>query len=113
MDQNQPMQPSPQPQVVEPTIPVSTPKKMTGRTKLALWLLIGPTSLFVITMLLYVVTNFILASPATAPTNGQLFADPSPVQAITNISLFIMTIIVFLTWLPGIITGIILLATKK
>lgn len=84
------------PPTTQPT-PASTNAR---RTKVALWLLIGPSALFVGTIILYVVTNLI-------------FPDASAIKVIVNIILYLAGVVTILTWLPGIIIGIILLATRK
>ncbi len=102
-----------QPQQPTPTPASSSPgkKKLSGRTKLALWLMIGPTALLIVTFFGYALVNVL--TPVTAPTDGSLFAEPSPAQSAGNIFLFLIGAISTLTFLPGLITGIILLATKK
>lgn len=81
------------------------------RTVLALWLMIGPTALIIVSIILYAVANFITSQ--VAPESGELFAEPTVGSAIVNIILFIIGAISVITWLPGLITGIVLLATKK
>ena len=80
--------------------------------------LLGPTALIIIAILLYAIVNFIAASTATPvttdiTTDTGLFNDPSPVQMITNIILYVVGVVGTLAWLPGLIAGIILLATRK
>ncbi len=116
-----------------------TNKKMTGRTKLALWLMIGPTALLVVTLIAFAATNFISATSQpsrmdtsyctdldnntslqngiSAPSNvtcnpSGLFDETSPVNTIVNVILFVAGAAVSITWLPGLIVGIILLNTK-
>jgi hypothetical protein len=104
---------------VQNPAPVSTPApaprtKMSGRTKLALWLLIGPTALFIATFVIYALVNLLttVVIPPTAPEPGSLFG-PTPVGlVIMNVILFIVGVITVITWLPGLIIGIVLLATK-
>jgi hypothetical protein len=81
------------------------------RTVLALWLMIGPTALIVVTILLYAIMNFMFAQ--ATPAGDDLFAEQTAGQTIANIILFIVGAISVMTWLPGLIIGIILLATKK
>jgi hypothetical protein len=83
--------------------------KMTGRTKLALLLLIGPSALWVIVFILFAVTNFVFTS--TLSDIG-VDAGTSVINTIVNVILYLVGVVAFITWLPGIITGIILLATK-
>ena len=79
------------------------PKK--SHKTLALFLLLGPTALIVVSFILYAVVNF-------AFSNTVLPGAESPVQTILNVFLFLAGTVSVLTWLPGIIIGIILLAKK-
>ena len=91
--------------------------------KLLIWglvCLVGPTALFVISIVLYAIVHVILSAnaPVSAPssvdTPAPLFTDaPSPITTITNIVLFLIGTIGTIAWLPGIIVGIILLAKRK
>ncbi len=84
-----------------PSLSPSTSSNNPGRRKkIALWLLIGPSALFVGTLILYPVTNV-------------LFPASSVIKATINIILYLAGVVTILTWLPGIIIGTILLATKK
>jgi len=75
------------------------------RTKGALWLLIGPTALLTLALLSFVLTNWAFAS---------LAGDAGGVGAsLMNVLIFLFGLIGFITWLPGLIIGIVLLATKK
>lgn len=75
-------------------------------------LLIGPSLLLIITIVLYALINFIAPGSATGADSG-MFAQPSIAERIVNVVLFIIGTVVVLTWLPGIIAGIILLATRN
>lgn len=116
-----------QPQPVEPY----KKKKVPKRTKLALWFILGPTLLLFATLLGYAVVNFAIggisqSTPATCIDSGDfsqsvttdeacqsdLFANPSPVKTALNIVFFLTGAIGVLTWLPGLIAGIVLLATR-
>lgn len=72
--------------------------------------LLGPTALIVISLLLYATLNFIFGATAT---NGDLFGEQSPAKTIFNVVLFLIGAVSVITWLPGLIAGIILLATRK
>lgn len=80
----------------------------------------------------YVIVNFTFggapqSTPATCIDSGDfsqsvttneacqndLFANPSPVKTAFNIVFFLTGAIGVLTWLPGLIAGIVLLATRK
>lgn len=110
MDQQQPEVPAYQSPIEQtpPVAPVNNKRKI-----LALWLLIGPTALIVGSIILYAIANFILASTTPAPAEGEMFGSQSPIQSIVNIILFAIGGISVMTWLPGIIIGIILLTTQK
>ncbi len=81
----------------------------------ALVCLIGPTALIVVSVLFYAIFNFIFASTTPTPTGEEelLGAAQSPIQTISNIALFLVGALAVITWLPGIVIGIILLANRK
>ena len=112
------MQPEIQPPAPQPT-PVDAAKiKKTNKVKTtwAIICLVGPTALIVLSVVLYAVFNFIAGSQETASiASNTLFSEagPSPLRTIGNILLFLVGIISILTWLPGIVVGIVLLATRK
>ena len=87
--------------------------KMATRTKVALWLMIGPTALFIVSLIIYAILNAIPAQTPSPETTTNLFAEASPLQTAGSIILFISGAVTILTWLPGMIIGIVLLATKK
>jgi hypothetical protein len=88
--------------------------KMAGRTKAALWLMIGPTALIITVFILYAILNWLSgAAPTTPVDDGSLFATPSAGVVIANVILFIAGAVTVITWLPGMIIGIVLLTTKK
>lgn len=106
------MEPTQAPQPPAQQQPAHHPaKKHATHTILALWLLIGPTVLWILTFTISAVSNY--AFGAAEPSNDSLFANPTPAQVAVNILTFLMGIVAFLTWLPGLIIGIILLATRK
>lgn len=115
---------SPQPLQPEPAIvaPTTGPKKMSRRTKVALWLMIGPTALLIVTFVLYATLNYIFGvtpevTTTTTTESGDLFVETSNPAGnganIANILMFLVGAIATLTWLPGLIIGSVLLATKK
>lgn len=78
--------------------------------------LIAPTALIIVSVLVYAILNFIAGSQETTPiASDSLFADtrPSPLHTISNVLLFLVGAVSVMTWLPGIIVGIILLATRQ
>lgn len=84
--------------------------------KLKIWgivLLVGPTALFVLTIVLYALVSLI--SPAATPTQNPdaLFAEQPVGKSIANTILFLIGTVSVLTWLPGIIIGVILLGKSK
>lgn len=114
--------------------PVQTSrKKIPGRTKVALLLLIGPTMLLAFAILLFAITNFIAGNaaesvPASCDTSQLSIADGTgtargecdvdlfgkqPVAVSTlNALIFLLGSVGALTWLPGLIIGLVLLTTK-
>lgn len=88
--------------------PVVAKKRRTG---LAILLLIGPSALIILAIIIAAVSNFVFS--ATAPTTGDaLYPDDNPVRTIVNVIVFLMGAVTVITWLPGIIIGIILLNKK-
>lgn len=110
MDQQQPQ---------EPTGHASTPIQTTyipidrKRKKIALLLLIGPTALIISSVILYAILNFVFSSISQGSNEGEMFATQSPIQHVVNVLLFLVGSVSVLAWVPGIIGGIILLATKR
>ena len=77
--------------------------------------LVAPTALVVVSIIAYAILNFIAGSQEAAQVaSDSLFAEagPSPLHTIGNVLLFLVGAIAVMTWLPGIIIGIILLATR-
>ncbi len=73
-------------------------------------LLAGPTALFIITFLLFAINNYMFSAYALQ-SSGE-FANVGIVQTTINILAFLFGVVAFITWLPGVIIGIILLATR-
>jgi hypothetical protein len=86
---------------------------MTSRTKVALWLLISPTALLITTFILFAGVNFLFILLAPMPADGEAVSTAPIGSTIVNIILFVFGTIGVISWLPGLITGIVLLATKK
>jgi hypothetical protein len=103
MDQQPPQAPAYQPPANQTIAPA--PQGKNKRKILALWLLIGPTALIVGSIILFAIINFALSG-----TNNEGL---TTFRAILNIFMFLAGAISVLTWLPGIIAGIVLLATEK
>jgi hypothetical protein len=98
-----PLQPTP-----AQSATVEVPRKR--HKKLALTFLIAPTALLVIGIICLFIAAYI---PNSAPTESNLFGATSlPVKVLT-ICGFIGTGLGFVTWLPGIVIGIVLLAIRK
>ena len=78
--------------------------------------LVAPTALVIVSVLAYVILNLIAGSQETAHVaSDSLFSEagPSPLRTIGNVILFAVGAITVVTWLPGIIIGIILLTTRQ
>lgn len=99
MDQ-QPQPPAYHPPAGQPAPSVAANNNT--RKIVALWLLIGPTALMIVSLILYAVINF-----ATAGSSNPAFS------SVVNVILFLVGAISTLTWLPGVIIGIVLLTTQK
>lgn len=94
--------------------PSASPSKISKRTLLALWLMIGPTGLWIVTFLGYAISNLVFSSAVnTGINNGaDLFGSGGIAIVIVNIILFLTGTAAFISWLPGLIIGIVLLSTK-
>jgi hypothetical protein len=79
--------------------------KLDKRTVGALWLIIGPLALLIVTFFLYALMNWITGTPIDDTL--------STLQVILNVVLFIVGLVSILTLVPGIIIGVILIVTKK
>ena len=108
------MQPS-----VQPAPTIYTPEQVEAirrsNKKKLIWglvCLIAPTALLIITIIGYAIINFVTGSFSSS-NQESTFAQPSTAHTIGNVIIFIIGAISTLTWLPGIIGGIILLATRK
>ncbi|NCU29306.1 hypothetical protein EOM60_01705 [Candidatus Saccharibacteria bacterium] len=64
--------------------------------------LLGPSALVIFSILLYAIANFAAISTGTSLYNPAV-----------NILLYLVGIIAILTWLPGIIIGIVLLTQRQ
>lgn len=109
-----------------PTADIASIKKSNKRKLVwGLVCLIGPTALIVGALLVYALVNFISASmsPALADCGGFAdvetcvqdsgFGDDSIGERTLNVIMFLTGAFSVATWLPGIIAGIILIATRK
>ncbi len=95
---------------VSPTASVDPTRRNKQKLVWALICLIGPTALLIATVLLYAVVNLI---GGASGQHASAFGQPSLAEQIVNIVLFLIGALVVLTWLPGVIIGIILLASRK
>lgn len=90
------------------------PTRRNSRKIAAIWLLVGPTALVVLSIAAYAIANLILNNTASIDSSGtELFGQQSVAVTVTNIALFITGAIGVIAWLPGIVIGIVLLATQK
>lgn len=112
---SQPITPQTPPQPVAATLTSEQILALKKSNKLKLvWgliCLIGPTALLLITIMSYAVINFVAAQSITS--DGVLFAPPSIAHTVANVVMFLIGALATLTWLPGIVIGIILLAQRQ
>lgn len=108
--QEQPITPQPNTPLAPTTI---NEEQRKNKLKLiwGLICLIGPSALFLVAILLYAVTSFVTSS-VTPADSSDLLSNTSN-NTVINIILFLFGAISVATWLPGIIVGIVLLATRK
>jgi hypothetical protein len=105
----QPQPQAPQYQTQQATPQPVQPAKKSNRTKLALWLMIGPTALFIVTFMLFIIVSIVSALLVSGSTS---FGTTSAIQSAANILLYLAGGISIIAWLPAMITGIVLLATR-
>ena len=104
----------PYPAPSQPTDPAARARVNKLKFRWGLIALIGPTALLIITLTAYAVINFALSTNTTSTMDSStMFASTAPITTVVNIILFVVSAVVVLTWLPGIIAGIVLLATRK
>jgi formate/nitrite transporter FocA (FNT family) len=84
----------------EYTVSASKKTKMATRTKVALWLLITPTALLVIAVGFFALLNAL-------PYNEGARAGAIVLAQIS----FFVGIVAIITWLPALVTGIVMLVT--
>ncbi|AHB42403.1 hypothetical protein RAAC3_TM7C00001G0557 [Candidatus Saccharibacteria bacterium RAAC3_TM7_1] len=115
-----------------PSVSASSSSNVTRSNKRKLtWglvCLIGPTALLIAALLFYAIANFTFASMTPPPdpsgvacTNDPLAGvcapvsdyEPPVLRTIMNVILFLIGAVATIAWLPGIILGIVLLATRR
>jgi len=74
--------------------------------------LFGPSVLIVFSIVIYAIVNF-MSGTGTSTNEADVFTEPSVWERVSNIVLFLVGGLSVLTLFPGIIVGIILLATRK
>ena len=112
------MQPNTPPPIPTPPVNNTAATQRTNKLKTTWGIicLVAPTALVVVSIIAYAILNFIAGSQEAARVaSDSLLTDatPSPLHTIGNVLLFLVGAIAVMTWLPGIIIGIILLATRK
>jgi hypothetical protein len=98
----------PAPQTIQPVV-VGPPKK--SHKKLALLLLIAPTTLFIFAILLMALSNLFFSVQMSE--TGDLFGQTPVGKTILNILIFLFSAIAFISWLPGLVIGIVLLVKQS
>ena len=78
--------------------------KLNKRTIGAIWLLVGPSILLFLVFFLFAISNWFFAITGTTGSNS--------FTVIINVFLWLLGVIGLIAWLPGLILGIVLLATK-
>jgi len=112
----------------QPTSPAQTSSVNKTKVKWGIVCLVAPTVLIFFALIIYAATSFMFSSmePAPNPIGTQCTNDPlagvcapasnyeePALRTIVNIIIFLVGAVATITWLPGIIIGIILLATSK
>lgn len=75
--------------------------------------LLGPTAIIILAIFVYAMVNFISGSMSNPNSSDELFGNTSPIHSVMNVVLFLVGGLSVVVWFPGIIIGIILLATRK
>ena len=99
---------APQPQPAKPYR-----KNVSTRTKVALSLILGPTVLIAVTFSIFSLLNLVFSLTFQPTPDTANFAATPVFITILNVILFTIGSIGIVSWLPGIIIGAVLLATKK
>jgi hypothetical protein len=92
--------------------PIAPESHQKTRKRLALILIIGPTALFALAFIGAIVAKLVAGSAEPA-SSTDLFPQQSPLETIVNILFFLAGAIGILTWLPGLVIGIILLVKRS
>jgi hypothetical protein len=95
--------PAPQHVVVTPVGQTDVIRSNREKLRWGLICLIAPTALFILSLVGYALVNLLASEGAVS----------LQLRTITNILLYLVGMVVVLTWLPGLIVGIVLLATRK
>jgi hypothetical protein len=105
--QQQSTQPPNEPQYAKTV--VAEPLKKNHK-KMALTLIIGPTALFIAAIVISALSNLLFSAQIN---EGELFGQVPVGKTILNIITFLFGAVAVLTWLPGLIIGIVLLAKQS
>lgn len=92
-------------------------EKSTARTnkRKLIWgivLIVGPTALILLSIIIYAVMNFVLGAVDTGDA-ASMSAEGGAFKTAVNVILYLVGAISVLAWLPGLVIGIILIATRK
>jgi len=87
-------------------------KKLVGRTKLAILLVIGPTLLIVTSFILFALINLILNPTFWPKADTEALANTPIAITIINAFFFVLGATGVIAWLPGVIIGAYLLIRR-
>lgn len=105
-----PQAPSANPEQPPVTQQAVVPPAKKRHVKLALLLMIGPSVLLIAAIILGAVSNFAFSN--TTPAGDGLYPEDNPARTVINVIIYLAGAVTIITWLPGIIIGIILLNKK-
>lgn len=88
-------------------------KKVSGRTQLALWLILGPTVLVALVFIAFAIINLIFNPTFWMTPDTEDFAATPLIITILNVALFMLGSAGIVAWLPGIIIGAVLLSKRQ
>ena len=98
---------------MESTTIQSNENGLSPRTLASIWLLTGPTVLLVVVSLLVAILNMVFNPTMWMRADTEPYAATPLGFTVANVLLFGIGSLALIAWLPALITGIILIATRK
>ena len=80
--------------------------------KLPIFLMVAPTALLIVTILAYAIVSFIFYNAISESSFNALDSQPNLFKTIINIIMFLVGAISTVSFLPGLIVGIVVLVKR-